>query len=329
MSDAASDKSRLALAALRGQMTRPDESWRRETYDLSLVLALQGPERAAFVEMLGAAIDQGDALAALTAGQGQIAELTDALLRHRAAPGWFGLSVRRGLVGLGAGRIVIDELCVDAQQSGAMHRFAAVVALGEIGAPLDAPRFEALLGALADADSTVSKAAYQELLRLLDLQRFARVPGTDTPELRSPLEQRLLLTRSSLAALREPARSELRNVFRAVFEGANPVSLGLEFQPTVGRDVFLRLGEALFDASKPIPLLELRALAGDERLYAETLLAKSLDRRWLPSVEALAALGARWVVPALRELAVLDEADGAFGVAARDAIARLEEAEAK
>ncbi len=324
MSDAASEKSRLALAALRGQMTRPDELWRRETYDVSLVQALQGPERAAFTEILGAAIDQGDALAALTAGQGQIAELTDALLRHRAAPGWFGLSVRRGLVALGAGRDVIDELCSDTRQSGAMHRFAAVVALGEIGAPLDAPRFEALLRAFADPDSTVSKAAYQELLRLLDLQRFARVPGTDTPELRAPLERRLLLTRSSLAALREVARAELYALFRAVFEGVSPDSLGLEFQPTVGREVFLRLGEALFDATRPIPLAELRALSGDERLYAEALLAKSLDRRWLPSVEALAELGARWVVPALRELAALDSQDEVVVAALRKALAFLD-----
>lgn len=324
MAEATPEQSAQALAILLDQVASPVEIWRRETYDLGLVAQLLPSDRLALADVLRRQIAASDPYAALTAGRAGFHDLYEALWPHRASGGWFGLNVRRALLALGHGRHVVRELCQDLRAPGTMHRFAAALALASLGPPPDPIAVEALVEALDDPDHAVVKTAYEALLSVLDLASFARIPGSNEPELRSPLERYALLAQADLASLRGPARFALREIFQRALRGESAEALGLVYTPGVDREIFLRLGQSLYNPTATLPLAELATLRGGDKLYAETLLAVSLERCWLSSVGALRALGARWTAPAIRESMSLDLADDAYRDAATEALRMLE-----
>lgn len=324
MAEPTLEQSRGALAGLLEQIASPSEIWRRETYELGLVARLLPDDRATFGAALRHQIATGDPYAALTAGQAGFHDLLDSLWPHRREGGWFGLSVRRALVSLGEGRRVIPELVDDLRAPGKMHRFAAAVALESLGSPPDPAVVAALVAALDDPDMLVVKTAYEALLSILSLVPFARIPGSTEAELRSPLERYALLSRSDLVTLRGPARAALQEIFQHALAGDSAETLGLVYTPGADREIFLRLGQSLYNPTVPVPLVDLMALRGEDKAYAETLLVVSLERCWLSSLRALVALGARWTAPAIRESMSLDMADDAFQEAATEALRSLE-----
>lgn len=326
MAYTAQETSAVLLQALQAQAADPDRMFGKETYDLAMVAALSPQDRAVLGRWLAERIDAGDPVAAMTAGAGRLVELTEDLLRHQAANGGFGLSVRRALVALGHGRSVLSLLVLDAQVASPVRRMAAVIALGDIGLPLDSDRLTALLTALGDRSYLVQKAAFDVLVELSGVTQFVHEPGTSNPDLRSPLRQRLLLVCSDLKALRLPALAEMQDLFVHLHRGESPQSLGLAYVPTVAPELFHRLGSALFNANLQIPLESLLSLSGQERRYAETLLAVSLARHWEASPPALVALGTRWVVPALREAMAVEPVEPRFVEVAGRALAELESA---
>ena len=319
--------SRRARAALEAEIAEPSSMGREETYSLSAMALLQPADRLAFAATLRDRVARRDARAALSAGRAGWHELADTLLLHAEYPDWFGLCVRRALVALGRGESVFEPLIRDLDAPGPMQRLAAVTALADI-TPSHPRVTDALLRALDDPDLTVYRGAYHRWIRRLQLDSFRWNAATNAPDLRTPLERLDLLATSGLDALRRPARTALKQIFQAISAGADPESLHLRLHPTVDPGLFLRLGRALFTPKRPIPIAELRPLTGAERLYAEALLARALERWSTKSVVALTDLGARWALDAIREAARRnppDDDEDEAGVAAfRDAAAKAD-----
>jgi hypothetical protein len=300
-------------------------AWNEETYDLAIGRTLGEPDRLAYAAALDPLIRAGDGRAALTAGSLGLTTALDALRAKKDEPGSFGLQVRRALVQLGEGASVVDQLVHDLQAPAHMQRFAAAMVLGKAGRPRSKPATEGLIGALGDEELTVRARAFESLLEVLELEPLAQNAAGDDVELRSPLRRLDLLLGSKLQALREPARQELARLARAILGGATPQSLGLVYTPATSDDFRTRLGRSLFVAEAPLPLDEIRALAPEsaDRKWAESLVAKSLERKVVRAPAVLAQLGATWTVPALREAAEKLEADDPFRVEAEQAIRQL------
>lgn len=308
------------LDELRDPSAIPD---REETYDLARGRTLSAGEREAYASALAEQIAKDDGRAALTAAALGLQGAVDALLAKADAPGWFGLSVRRALARLGHGDKVIERLAQDAKDPGSVTRFGALMALADAGTSRSRPAVEALITALGDPEPLVRTQAFKSLVGVLGVERYGRNAANDDVELRSPLQRLDLLLGAKLAALREPARAELTRIAHGILDGRTPESLGLPYVESVPRDVMLRLGRSLFNPTADLPLRELETLTGADRAYAESLIAKALDREVERAPAALAALQATWTLPALQEAAAASS-DAAFKQAVEAAIRQLE-----
>jgi hypothetical protein len=324
------ENSQLSLSSLLALVNDPGwtndrENWNRETYPVHAVRALLPAARAEFVEVMRGQLGRGDTLAALTIGEAPMPELKPDLWQLRGAPGTFGLSVRRALVALGQGHQITRELANDLTNLRGMDRLAAAMALEAMGPPADAHSVSALLSVFDQEDGTLLRFGFDALVSVLDLKAHTRVAGTSEPELRAPLQRYLLLAEQDMPSLRQLARTKLREIFERAWQGESPLALDIVYVPSADPALFWRLGTAMFNESVAVPLAELQMLRGHERTYAEALMAVSLERCWVPSVPALAALGARWTVPVLREAMQLPEADAEFVQLAVTALSTLEE----
>jgi hypothetical protein len=299
-----------------------DKAGSDETYDLALARSLDAGEGAAYAQALDAAIKSGDDRAALTAGSLGYASAIPTLKSLAGDPGSFGLAVRRALTTLGEGAFVVDGLVKDLQAPGKIHRFAAAMALAKAGRPKNPVATEGLIEALNDADDLVRTRAFESLLAVLDVEKYAQNAAGDDVELRSPLRRLDLLLGSALQSLREPARRELEQIARGLLAGDTPEQVGIVYTSTTAPDFRIRLGRSLF-VNTDMPLDEALAAGPADRKWAEALIAKALERGVVRAPGALATLGATWTVPALQEAAALPDADEAFRQEAEKAISQL------
>lgn len=313
-----------ALRALLEELRDPSAlAPTQETYDLAEGRSLDPADREAYAIELSKQIAHQDSRAALTAAELGLRSTVPALQAAATADGWFGLSVRRALAELGEGAAIIPLLVKDLDDAGFMHRFGTVMALGLAGRGRQPAAVEALLKALGDEDQTVRAQAFKSLMQALEIEKYGRNEAEDDVELRSPLQRLDLLLGAKLTSLREPARAELARIAHGIVAGKTPESLGLPYVESVPRDVMLRLGRSLFNPAADLPLRELETLTGADRAYAESLIAKSLDREVERAPAALAALQATWTLPALQEAAATSS-DAAFKQAVEAAIRQLE-----
>lgn len=303
-----------------------------ETFDLGLIAdAPAEVVHAAEDALMERAEDYYDpqAVATLVAlGTTRARPVLDRLAR---VSGPVGEAARRGLHALFPSAETTRAVAGDAAFAGStMGRFAAVHALSLQGQGSDDQRAEAriaLRAALGDPDPLVRAQALDGLVRLYDLAGFEANADKSDVELRSPLRRMRLLLTSSLATLARLGAAEITGVLDRLDAGDSPDAAGLRYGGAP--DAFRRtLGAAVAARGQALPLDDIRAAGDHDRAWAETLLAVRLapgirDPR---APAALAALDARWTLPALEAVAgSLGDLDPAhpFAAAVADAIDHL------
>lgn len=265
--------SSAALSAILAQLDAaaappPTE----ETYDLSRLRELSPAERTTLAARLVSAAQAGDLRALLTLGE----------LDEPASVA-----------------SVVQGLAADAAGGSWLERFAAVMALGQVGGPV---AVGALRRALTDDDSHVRLRAFESLVEALGLAGYVKAAdGTSEP--RAPLKRLSLLLGSDLAPLRAQAVADLDRIAAAIASGASPDTLGLRYVPETPDAFRLQLAAAIVDESEALPVDALRSLSGHDRQAAEALFAYNLARRDPRFPAALAALGAAWTADAMRAAA--------------------------
>lgn len=304
-----------------------------ETFDLGLIAdAPAEVVRAAEDALMERAEDYYDPQAVATLVALGTTRARPVLERLTRVSGPVGEAARRGLHALFPSAETTRAVAGDAAFAGStMGRFAAVHALSLQGQGSDDQRAEAriaLRAALADPDPLVRAQALDGLVRLYDLTDFETNADKSDVELRSPLRRMRLLLTSSLATLARLGAAEITGVLDRLDAGDSPDAAGLRYRGGAP-DAFRRtLGTAVAARGQALPLDDIRAAGDHDRAWAETLLAVRLapgirDPR---APAALAALDARWTLPALEavagELGDLDPAHP-FAAAVADAVDRL------
>ena len=292
---------------------------REETYDLARISDLDGNERTAYVAALVDHAEHGDGRAIMTIAEMGATEAVPRLerLAKQATPN--GAIARRALMRLGAGTNVAAAVGADASQGGFAQRFGAVMDLARVGG---ADALAAVERALADPDSVVRSRAFQSLLSLLGIERFAQDSAGEV-ELRSPLRRLALLLSSDLPPLQKLGADALRAIASQLVAGKRPAEVGIEYHSETPADFAERFGGAVYDADRPLVLDEVRPLVGHDRAWAETILAVGLERKDPRIPTALADLGAAWTLPAMRAAVVGLAPDDAFRRAVAEAESRL------
>lgn len=292
--------SAAALSAILAQLDAaaappPTE----ETYDLSRLRELSPAERTTLAARLVSAAQAGDLRALLTLGELDEPASVAALQAEAGRTDAAGRTARRALVRLGRGASVVQGLAADAAGGSWLERFAAVMALGQVGGPV---AVGALRRALTDDDSHVRLRAFESLVEALGLAGYVKAAdGTSEP--RAPLKRLSLLLGSDLAPLRAQAVADLDRIAAAIASGASPDTLGLRYVPETPDAFRLQLAAAIVDESEALPVDALRSLSGHDRQAAEALFAYNLARRDPRFPAALAALGAAWTADAMRAAA--------------------------
>lgn len=289
------------LQALLAELDDPSNlSWRDETYSIDRVSELDTAERSLYVRRLIGLAEHGDEKAMLSLGALKVPEAVDPLLRYSKANGTRASYARRALVWLGHGQAVIDDIAKDALTSPAMSvRAAAVLNLGELGGPV---AIDALDKCLDDSDSVVRAMAADGLIKLFHIERFTRDVDGQT-DLTTPLERMKLVLSSEIPALASVGANELRTVIHALRQGGMPETVGLQLVKTMPEALSDRIGPALADETTTLPVEEIAAVSGQQRQWAEAILAFGLERQDARIPPALAQLDARWTLPALDSLA--------------------------
>lgn len=291
------------LDQLLQQMSDPSGlAWNDETYDLALARGLSDADRSTYVAKLIEAAKQGDTHAILTLGNLHAMEALPMLQAAGKSKDPWAATARRGLVLLGHGAEVVDEIAHDAVHAPAkMARVAAVMDLPNIGG---ATAIAALEQALADRDSAVRMLAWDGLVAALDLDRWLRSPG-GTHEKTTHLELLKDFLASDLEAFNRMGVDEMRAITGPLAAGKSPASLGLAWIGDPAPDVSGRIMQAIVDPDAAYPVDEIARLTGVPRRWAEASLAMRLDQADPdPRVpDALVRLKAAWTRPVLEEVA--------------------------
>ena len=314
------------LERLRAAIGQPPvERDTSETYDLALARTLPHDERELFASELATRVRLGDTRAMMT-----LADLGGPWARASLEPmalveSEIGHVARRALAALGgidAASPALPLLVGDLRGGPMMVRFGAAMALERVGVA-SVEVVDALLATCDADDSALRAKAFEVLLGITGLRRFAMKPDGSDLELRSPLMVVETAIRSRLKALRTPALAELHHIVSALRAGEPAEGLGLTYASDANGPDLSGLGRTLFQNPQPYPLDAVRAARGHDRRYAEVLTAKSLERHLTKVPMALAELGARWTAPVMQEAAQEPAASDAFRLEVDKALAHL------
>ena len=166
----------------------------------------------------------------------------------------------------------------------------------------------------------VRASAFDALMTRYGLAAEAAASGAI--ELRSPLQRWKLLLSSDIKALHRPAAQSLEAILKRRESGASLEALGLVFDG--GTPQFRQVLAASIQRGDPIPVARFASATPHDRRYGEALLAVQLDkpiRYRCPG--ALAALDARWTIPAMQEVLTSGEADAYMERELRAAVSHL------
>ena len=300
-----------ALDDLLHQLDDPsDIPWKDEMYDVLRAQGLPAAERTTYVARLIANARKGDTRAILTLGALDAKEAQPVLEADAQSAQPWAQTARRALVLMGNGKDIVDKVVDDALHGPTkMGRVAAVLDLAKVGG---AKALDALEAALEDPEYEVRLLAWDGLVDALDLKRHI-VNAEGARELTTDLERmRILLGSEKIAAFVKLGAAGVREITKKVRAGASPQSLEIKWAPRPAPELFQKLRLALADEAAAFPTDELATLHGFARRQAETLIALRLEDNDQRVPDALVALGAEWVAPALDEVAANPDAPDAF-----------------
>lgn len=220
----------------------------------------------------------------------------------------------RQLTGEDVGRdAILEELQSDSQDI----RLAVVRVLPALDTAIAS---HALFTALDDPDKQVRATATQALYQLHDLAQWATVPTRG-------LNLLALRLQSAYAAVREPAKDELRAVIAGREAGKSAAELGIPLERTPKSPAALRFIESFASPAGRPPwaddydLTALTELSGEEARWARYVIYDNLEEGDYRAARALAATGGADDVEVLQEAQMTATGPAADEIAA--ALAQL------
>jgi hypothetical protein len=299
----------MSLERLLQQLADPSGlNWSSEAYDVIEAKGLSPADRAAYVAKLIEHAERGDTLAFMTLGYlGAVEALPAIEAAARSGEAW-APTARRALVLLGRGASVVDAIAHDAVQARSMmQRVAAILDLPKIGGPV---AIAALERALLDPEYEARGVAWDSLVDALGLTPRLQNPE-GAREITTEIEVLRVMLGGETPALVQIGAAGVQKIVRQLAGGATPPQLGIAWRPRASEGVFENLRESMYDDA-PYKLDELAALAGPDRLMAETMLALRLEHGDERVPDMLVKLKADWAAPVLEELARAPATPSAF-----------------
>ena len=270
-----------------------------DSYDVEQVKRLGTAERQAAEDALLERVRlRDDPRAIVTLGRLGVARAATTLTQKAQHPNaWVRFSAHRALTALGVAEGT-HELAADASQGSAVERFGAVM---ELATGSGDEAFEALLKGLEDVDALVRGRAMQSLIERFGLTGLT-IDASGKVLLESPLKTLKMLVMCEVAPIHQLAGWQAAQIFRRVSAGDDPKALGLAYVRTQAAGFRPQVADSFFGDEAPFDVGLVASASGHDRAWAEAFLALQLepDSRSVRAVEAIAALGATWLVPGLK-----------------------------
>jgi hypothetical protein len=270
-----------------------------DSYDVEHVKRLGATERQAAEDALLERVRlRDDPRAMVTLGRLGVGRAASTLTQKAQHPNaWVRFSAHRALAALGVAEGT-HGLAVDASRGSSVERFGAVMELATVAGD---EAFAVLLLGLDDADALVRGRAMQSLIERFGLTGLTR-DAVGKVLLESPLKTLETLVMCEVRPIHQMAGWQAALLFRRVEAGEDPKAAGLEYVRTQADGFRSRVADSFFDDEAPFDVGLVAAASGHDRAWAEAFLALQLepDARSVRAVDAIAALGATWLVPGLK-----------------------------